>query len=198
MADVFDCANFFIEIANSNEDFDMTNMKLNKLLYYAQGAYLARYGKALFSETIQAWQHGPVVPKVYFKYNHCEGNPISEVDSNYTAEAFSGDELMTLVDVMREYGKYTASTLRNLTHEAGTPWTSVYVDGKKETISKSILKQYFTKHPVNSFKISGKIPVTRKLPKELYDSEEDAVWESYRKIGTLHPVDIIGIQNRLW
>ncbi len=42
MADVFDAADFFIQIANQSEDDQMTNLKLNKLLYYTQGAFLAR------------------------------------------------------------------------------------------------------------------------------------------------------------
>ncbi len=42
MANVFDIANFFIDIAIKTEDDFVTNLKLNKLIYYAQGAYLAR------------------------------------------------------------------------------------------------------------------------------------------------------------
>ena len=181
MANVFDCADFFIEVANSNEDYDMTNMKLNKLLFYAQGTHLARTGKELFHESCQAWQHGPVIPAVYFKYNHFSGNPISEVDKNYSPDLFSEDELETLIDVMREYGKYTASTLRNLTHRPGTPWTTHYVEGENAIIPETALRQYFLKHPVKPFKYSGKIPATRVLPNEWYDPSEDAEWESYLK-----------------
>ena len=49
MATVFDVADFFIDIANMSEDDQMTNLKLNKLLYYAQGVFLARTGKPLFA-----------------------------------------------------------------------------------------------------------------------------------------------------
>ena len=41
---------------------DISNLKLQKLLYYAQGHYLARTGVPLFDDVIQAWAHGPVVP----------------------------------------------------------------------------------------------------------------------------------------
>ena len=82
MADVFDVAEFFIQVANQSEDDQMTNLKLNKLLYYAQGAYLARTGKPLFENRIEAWDLGPVVPEVYHKYKVCGKNPIaSEGDS---------------------------------------------------------------------------------------------------------------------
>ena len=39
MANVFDVANLFIQIANQSEDDSITNLKLNKLLYYAQGTF---------------------------------------------------------------------------------------------------------------------------------------------------------------
>lgn len=40
MADVFQPANCFIDIANQSEDDQITNLKLNKLLYYAWGRFL--------------------------------------------------------------------------------------------------------------------------------------------------------------
>jgi uncharacterized phage-associated protein len=60
MADVFDVAAFFVQMANLSADDQMTNLKLNKLLYYAQGASLARTGNTLFNDSIEAWPYGPV------------------------------------------------------------------------------------------------------------------------------------------
>ena len=48
-----------------SEEPDISNLKLLKLLYYAQGTFLALYGRPLFNESIEAWLHGPVVPDVY-------------------------------------------------------------------------------------------------------------------------------------
>ena len=50
MATVFDVADFFIDIANKNNDDSMSNMKLYKLLYFSQGVYLARTGRYLFDD----------------------------------------------------------------------------------------------------------------------------------------------------
>lgn len=58
MANVFDVANFFVYVANQNEDDQMTNLKLNKLLYFAQGAFLSRTGRPLFSAEMEAWPLG--------------------------------------------------------------------------------------------------------------------------------------------
>lgn len=60
-------ANYLLYIMGEAFD-DLTNMKLNKLLYFAQGHYLQRYGKPLFDNAVEAWDHGPVVPEVYTAY----------------------------------------------------------------------------------------------------------------------------------
>ena len=46
----------------------MTNLRLQKLLYFAQGWHLARFGRPLFDASIEAWPYGPVVPEVYRAY----------------------------------------------------------------------------------------------------------------------------------
>jgi len=130
MANVFDVAEFFIRIANQSEDDQMTNMKLNKLLYYAQGAFLARTGKPLFENQIEAWPLGPVVTDIYHKYKVCGKNPISS-DEDVNHAAFTEEEFETLLDVMREYGKYTGSTLVSLSHLPGTPWRNTQEKGEK-------------------------------------------------------------------
>jgi uncharacterized phage-associated protein len=59
MAKVQDVARFFIDLAQHQNERNsgdlMTNLRLQKLLYFAQGWYLARFGKALFDEPIEAW-----------------------------------------------------------------------------------------------------------------------------------------------
>lgn len=59
-----DVADFFIATANEGdpeEDDGMTNMKLNKLLFFAQAASLQRFSKPLFNTPLEAWKYGSVV-----------------------------------------------------------------------------------------------------------------------------------------
>jgi len=56
-----------IEDKNGGAD-DITDLKLQKLLYYAQGMSLGMRGTCMFADPIEAWQHGPVVPHVYQIY----------------------------------------------------------------------------------------------------------------------------------
>lgn len=60
-------AKWFVAWAGVN-DADLSNLKLQKLLYYAQGYHLARLCQPLFLESLQAWAHGPVVESVYHRF----------------------------------------------------------------------------------------------------------------------------------
>lgn len=143
MASVYDVANFFVDWANKSEEEHMTNLWLNKLLFFAQGQHLARYGTSLFDDIIEAWNFGPVVPSIYRKYKVCGRNPISGVDDSYTPNRFSRDEQLLLADVLREYGIYSASKLVTMTHQPNTPWSNAYVEGKNNEITTEAMKAFF-------------------------------------------------------
>ena len=67
--------NEFLDLASEDK---ITNLKLVKLCYIAQGLSLALLDKPLFSEPIEAWQYGPVVPSVYHEFKHFRDQPITE------------------------------------------------------------------------------------------------------------------------
>ena len=62
MHSVFEVADFFVDLAIKGAGDLISPLKINKLLYYAQGNFLAKYNAPLFPEKIQAWQYGPVIP----------------------------------------------------------------------------------------------------------------------------------------
>lgn len=177
MANVYDVADFFVRIANQSEDDQMTNLKLNKMLYFAQGAYLARTGRPLFDNQIEAWTFGPVVPEIYRKYKICGKNAISS-EEDIDRSLFSEDEFETLLDVMREYGRYTGAALVSLSHKPGTPWKDAFTRGD-EVIRRDDIQAYFTAHPVRFLKDRVSTPQVRQLPASWYDPDEDAEWEAY-------------------
>lgn len=143
MANIYDVADFFIDWANKSEEEHMTNLWLNKLLFFAQGQYLARYGKPLFQDTIEAWDYGPVVPAVYRKYKVCGRNPIPAVDEGYTPANFTIDEQRLLADVLTEYGGYSATALVSMTHRPDTPWYNAYHEGQNCEITKEAMRNFF-------------------------------------------------------
>lgn len=174
-----DVARFFIMLANQREDDNITNLKLNKLLYYAQGVQLARTGEPLFNEPIEAWRLGPVVPSVYHTYKVCGSNPIPYEDEPIQTKDLNEDELNTLLDVVQEFGQFTGSKLVDMTHEPGTPWEIVYYGKYDKTIPIDLIQAYFTEHPVSQHKPSRKIDTVKILPSDWYDPDEDTEWEAY-------------------
>ena len=120
----------------------ISNLKLQKLLYYAQGMNLALYDKPLFNEPIVAWEHGPVVESVYqiYKINGSQG--ITEFEP--PEETFTEDEEDTLQFTQNSFGQFSAWKLRDMTHNE-TPWKDT---PRNEIISLDKIKSYFEAHYV--------------------------------------------------
>lgn len=152
MASVKNVANFFVDLAQKQNEADMgdliTNVRLQKLLYFAQGCSLARYGKPLFCAPIEAWNYGPVVPEVYRRYKVFGRQGI--VTSDHPADdAFTPEEQDLLLDVAREYDRYSTPELVNLTHAADAPWSRTQ---QSDEIHCSALQHYFSaQKPLPSF-----------------------------------------------
>lgn len=96
----------------------ISNLKLQKLLYYAQAWRLALADEPLFSERLEAWVHGPVVPPVYGDFKAWSWQPIlAEVAS----PALPSDVVEHLDDVLTAYGGFTGVQLERMTHSE-EPW----------------------------------------------------------------------------
>ena len=63
-------AKYVINYSN-NINHPISNLKLQKLLYYVQAAFLVEVGEKCFNDEIVAWAFGPVVPNVYQAYRVC-------------------------------------------------------------------------------------------------------------------------------
>lgn len=114
----FDIAQWFINRAKLDADLtcDETNLisqlKLQKLLYYAQACSLALNNERLFDDSILAWKLGPVVEKVYQKYKPCGRRPIEY----FEPVAFDEETEVLLEFIYSKFAIYQASHLVNLTH----------------------------------------------------------------------------------
>ncbi len=138
-----DVAKWFILQAAENEA-ELSNLKLQKLLYYAQGHSLAVTGKPLFDAPIEAWDHGPVVVDVYraFKSFGAQNIPVSVV-RNFNQEYIDSEARRLLESVWSEEGSKAAWVLREKTH-GEAPWRSVYVEGVQNIIiERKSIQQFF-------------------------------------------------------
>lgn len=113
----------------------ITSLKLQKLLYYAQGLHLAIYDTPLFNDEIYAWDYGPVVKSVYYSYQNYQREPIKIVEE----VDIDDNTAMFLDKVQQYYGKYSAYKLVEKTHRE-KPFKSTQ---KNDVILHSKIRDYF-------------------------------------------------------
>jgi uncharacterized phage-associated protein len=115
-------ADYFLALANESEE-PITNMKLNKLVYYTQAWHLALFNRPLFANEVEAWVHGPVVQTVYDTYKQFKWTPIITGDLNLEEirQQFSSEQQELLDDITEIYFPKTAYALEQLTLSED-PW----------------------------------------------------------------------------
>jgi uncharacterized phage-associated protein len=125
-------------VGDNKEREGITNLKLQKVLYFAQAYYLAKMGKPLFSDKIEAWEYGPVIPDVYHKFKFKGSDPIicEEDESILLVE-----DRETLKKIWGTFGGYSASKLVDITH-AHTPWKEANKSLTK-VISRKSIREYY-------------------------------------------------------
>lgn len=126
----------------------LTIMQLIKLAYIADGWSLALLGRPLANENPEAWRYGPVFRSVYNAFSGIGDRPVtSRAYIRGTqipiTEDFDDQEEAILRMVVGSYGKLSAFTLSNLTHQAGTPWSKAYENGVYSDIDTEEMKRHF-------------------------------------------------------
>ena len=134
-----DVAKYFLSLQDEDAGDLISNMKLQKLVYYAQGCHLALYDEPLFEDRIEAWLYGPVVPNLYREYKEYGSDPIPNPE-NMDFSKFNDEEKEFLDEVYDVYGQFSAWKLRNMTHE-DAPWR--VASENQEVISNRSMKTYF-------------------------------------------------------
>jgi uncharacterized phage-associated protein len=110
-------SDFFIASLHECGD-PLSNLKLQKLLYYAQAWHLAIFDAPLFAEDIEAWVHGPVVVSEYRRFKGWAWQPIMDNPAIPTLDDATKAHLQ---EVLEAYGSKNAYELEQLTHSEA-PW----------------------------------------------------------------------------
>lgn len=138
MFSAIDIAHYFLCLPDENAGDLISNLKLQKLLYYAQGFNLALYSSRLFQEDIRAWEHGPVVPDAYHEFKEFGANAIPAPEA-MDFNIFEPETVELLDEVYAVYGQFSAWKLRNMTH-GESPWKETPIN---EIISTQKMQEYF-------------------------------------------------------
>lgn len=136
-----DVARYFLATQPEDAGERITNLKLQKLCYYAQGFSLAMLERPLFREPIHAWAHGPVVQDLYHRYKEYGDNPIpapGEMDFS----RYSDEERELMDDVAEVYGQFSGWKLRTMTHSE-PPWLEARKRYEGAVIKTEAMSDYF-------------------------------------------------------
>ena len=147
-------ANFVLDEADELH-LKVTNMAINKILYFCHGWYLAHNGRPLLLSSFEAWDHGPVIPLIYrsFKINNDKPvkNRATQIDFETGRDIVAACDMMEgdsrfLRSMIAFYGPRSGAVLRMMSHEEGAPWDTVRRDGGSPgmTIPDHLILSYFS------------------------------------------------------
>jgi uncharacterized phage-associated protein len=139
-----DIAKFFILKASEKQIDEglsegITNLKLQKILYFAQAAHVALYDKKIFKDKVVAWKFGPIVEQVYYEYKIHKNNPLPTPTDVLN---ISDEDREFLDGIWGLFEKYSASELVSITH-SHAPWKDAYEKGQNTEIPVEQLRNYY-------------------------------------------------------
>lgn len=134
-------ANAFIEKAKAGQIPDLTPMKLQKLVFYAQSWHLKIYNEPLVDDFFAKWPYGPVIPSLYHEVKRYGSNTITNLIANLewkgddmaivtpTIPVSDGKTIALIDKIIDVYGPLRGTQLSYLTHEPGTAWSRTEKEG---------------------------------------------------------------------
>lgn len=134
MATIFDVAKYITERTG-----EVSAMKLQKLMYYAQAWSLVWEEEPLFTNDFQAWANGPVLPTLYARHRgmfKVDASLFNDASSDNLTDAERGN----IDKVLAFYGDKTAQWLSNLTHQEN-PWLDARGDLPAGASSEVVIPQ---------------------------------------------------------
>lgn len=153
-------ANYFIQ-KSFEEGVNLTQMKLLKLVYIAHGWHLGYFDQPLISDAVQAWQYGPVIPKLYRKISKYGRRTIDALIEGYGVICDGQQEntpphestIPLLNKVWETYSGLSGIQLSTMTHQNDTPWHYAWIEAKGSPysgtiISNELIRQHY-KRKVN-------------------------------------------------
>lgn len=143
-------ANAFIEKASLGEVPDLTPMKLQKLLFFAQSWHLKLYNAPLIDDFFSKWKYGPVIPSLYHEVKNYGSQPITSLigvvinaNGSYAVATPKLPQNDTRTRALIEkicsvYGPLRGTQLSHLTHQPGTAWSEA--ESLNDVIPNELLK----------------------------------------------------------
>lgn len=138
MITIIQAARYLIHLSYVDGYSPISPLKLQKLLYLAQGWSFVWDDKPLFVDCFEAWQFGPVNREVYGLFQKYGRDIIPKEEGKATIS--DTDSIDTLDAIWKAYNTYSAYELVNITHSQ-EPWISAYADNR--IISTDSIRSFF-------------------------------------------------------
>lgn len=143
MLDSIVVANRLIENARA-DGRELTPMQILKLVYLAHGWSLGLYGRSLIRDEIQAWQYGPVIPKLYQAMKDYRSNSVTKPLPTFQSDHLSPTQSNVVEQVYQLYGDKSGPELSRITHAPGSPWAQTYDPNEFGTvISNDLIEDHY-------------------------------------------------------
>lgn len=116
----------------------ITNLYLQKILYYTQRQYLKNNNVA-FQEDFEAWAFGPVIPEIYYKYCGYGAEPIT-ISSEYSIP--NNDDRVIIDQIVEQKRILQPWDMVDDVHRENGAWYKIYNNGAGDhyTIEKELIK----------------------------------------------------------
>lgn len=141
---VYTAMNIASEIVRQYKDHGkaITNLKLQKILYYVQMRSLQENGCALFEEDFQAWRHGPVVPEIYEAFRKYVSGDIDYEDPvlKQSTVEIKPDQKNLITSIVAPTLDVDAWDMVYKTHNT-KPWKDCYIPNANCIISKDRIRR---------------------------------------------------------
>ena len=143
MYNCFDIADYLLKKARE-EGQGIDPMKLLKLTYIAHGYNLGFFDKPLFSNQVQAWKYGTVIPDLYHVIKRFGNGYVDEsIVDLYKEKNVDGDQKTLLDFVWNVYKPLSGLQLSDLIHQENTPWSKTFNSSFNMPVSNDIIKEHY-------------------------------------------------------
>lgn len=131
-------ANSIIKLAKDKGINDLTPMKIQKLMYFAQFFYLKNFEDGiLIDDNFVRWRFGPVIPSLYYQLKNYGSNPVDDyirqLSPDYEAIVYMMSKKDStswnfLDQVFDTFGHLDGIALSALTHRKYSSWSNGEID----------------------------------------------------------------------
>lgn len=161
---VLDIARYVINYYN-DACVEISNLKLQKLLYYIQATFLVEQNRECFEDKIVNWSYGPVIENVYMEYRSygyanipkqnsyvkiiydSEKNEMRYATIEFNKDIIDDNDIKLIDKSIKSYMSYEPFCLVKKTHEED-PWKS---SNQNDEITAENIKKYYSQHPENIY-----------------------------------------------